>query len=177
MEIAFIEDLTPLADFRNAEIAVLAAGLVDGTREARSELGAVTPEELAFAPSPGLHNSGAVLLHHAIAEALWIRCDLLGEAYAEIHASFPEFPKGWSPDRDAWPIVQDLTLEEIYRRSDEVRRDTLSRLADLESPERLTSQGEYRFTARWVVNHLIGHDAYHFGQAVLLVQMARAANP
>ncbi len=166
-------DLTLPANFRNPEIALLAAGLNDGTREVREELGQVTPGELAFAPVPKRHNAAAMLMHHAAVEDAWIRCDLFGEPWEESNARFPQFTNELFK-RGEWPELGGITLDEIYRRCDEVRRDTLARLATIEGADRLTvgsdSGGE---TARWVVNHLIGHEAYHFGQAVLLVEMAR----
>ena len=115
-----------------------------------------------------------MLMHHAAVEDKWIRCDLFGEPSEESDARFPQFTNELFA-RGEWPDLGDITLEEIYRRCDEVRRDTLARLTTIEDAGRLTvnpeSGGE---TARWVVNHLIGHESYHFGQAVLLVEIARA---
>ena len=169
-----IYDLTPPPDFKCPEIGLLAAALVDGTREVRQELGEVTPEELAFTPMPRRYNAAAVLLHHAAVEEGWIRFDLCGEP-DDSEATFPHFTDEiWT--KGEWPDLGGITLEEIYRRSDEIRQQTLARLATIEDARQMTvgateSAGD---TARWVVNHLIGHESYHFGQAVLLVEMARA---
>ncbi|RYG33259.1 DinB family protein [bacterium] len=166
-------DLSLPTGFSNPEIALLAAALNDGTREVREELGLVTPEELAFAPYPGGHNASAVLLHHAQVEALWIQCDLFRESDVEAKRRFPEFTGDWH--KSGWPEVGPMTLKEIYRRSDEIREVTLTHLATLEDSQLLTQpDGQFADTARWVVNHLIGHESYHYGQAVLLVEMARA---
>lgn len=167
-------DLVLPPQFRNAEIALLAAALNDGTREVRGELGEVTPEELAFTPVPGRHSAASVLLHHAQVEAMWICCDLFQESDAPVHEKFSEFAPDWNKG-GRWPDIHGISLVEIYRRSDEVRQETLTRLATLEDSKLPTlPDGEYSDTARWVVNHLIGHESYHYGQAVLLVEMARA---
>lgn len=167
-------DLSLPSEFRNAEIALLAAALNDGTRELRDEFGEVTPEELAYTPVSGRYNAAAVILHHAAVEDKWIRCDLFGESREESDSRFPLFTKELF-ERGEWPDLGGLTLQEIYRRSDEVRRETLARLALIEDAAQPTvTSPEWRETARWVVNHLIGHESYHYGQAVLLVEMARA---
>jgi uncharacterized damage-inducible protein DinB len=56
---------------------------------------------------------------------------------------------------------------------DEVRRRTLACLIGLEA-DQVTEfrDGQPDYTAAWVVNHLIGHEAYHAGQAVLLASLS-----
>ena len=156
--------------FRDPEIAVLAPALVSGTKRCRSQLDDPTPAELAFAPMPGRHSAAAVLLHHAEVETAWTFLDLFEGSDDLLNERFPEFGPDWHKG-GRWPDLDGITLEEIYRRSDATRREVLERLATIEDAGMLTPDGN---TARWVVNHLIGHEAYHYGQAALLIELARA---
>jgi hypothetical protein len=81
-------DLPDIPNFLSPQLAVLAAALVDGTREWRSEMELVptTAAALTFQARNGQHSAGAVLAHIADVEAKWMRS--LGLPYPESEQTF-----------------------------------------------------------------------------------------
>jgi uncharacterized damage-inducible protein DinB len=164
-------DLPDIPNFLSPQLAVLASALVDGTREWRSEMELVptTPAAMTFQVREGQHSAGAVLAHIADVEAKWMRT--LGLPYPEREKTNFDVHL-IDPDNDVWPAKAD-DYAAILAWQDQVRARTLAFLITLEA-DQVTEFREDRpdCTAAWVVNHLIGHEAYHAGQAVLLAHLS-----
>ncbi len=72
------------------------------------------------------------------------------------------------PDAVRWPDAPRQPLSWYFARHDEVRARTRELLLPLADLERATPHRDAEFTLRWLLGHVIAHEAYHGGQAVLL---------
>ncbi|MFQ5796359.1 MAG: DinB family protein [Candidatus Bipolaricaulia bacterium] len=151
------------------QVGLLLAMLDDGTKEWREELGEleVPDEAVVWQPFPQGHSIGAVILHIAEAEAFWLqevadgRSHLLEELEALLSEEIDQYAVHW-------PTPPKRPLTWFYEQHDRIReeiRHTIRRLAD---PEHLGRRGKREYTLRWMLHHVITHEAYHGGQAVLL---------
>lgn len=166
-------DAAPLEGF-NPEMGLLAAMLQDSTREWREELGRVGKEAVLRQPFPNGHSIGTLMLHIANVEAFWI------EKIAAGRALDPEEEKRLLSNEINqygvfWPPSPRKPLAYFLEIQDNIRRRTLMTLQELGDPSMLITRrsGKTAFTLRWIINHVITHEAYHAGQAVLLQLMYR----
>ncbi len=136
------------------------------------ELVPTTAAALTFQVREGQHSAGSVLAHIADVEAKWMRS--LGLPYPESEQTFFDAHL-IDPDNDVWPAsARDYAA--ILAWQDQVRTRTLAFLLTLEADQvTLFREDRPDCTAAWVVNHLIGHEAYHAGQAVLLAHLSSGA--
>ncbi len=163
-------DVAPV-EARNPEIGFLLGLLQAGTQNARRELGDMPEEALVWQPYPNGHSIGAILLHLAGCEAGWLH-----EVAAEqegVGDLETELMEGHAIDQygGIWPAPPNRSLAWYYARQDEVRARTIELVRELPQPGALRiaawSPGR-AVTVRWILHHIIEHEAYHAGQAVLL---------
>lgn len=163
-----IYDVKPLEGFQE-ETGILLAALKDGTREWRGELGEVPVEAITWQPWPESHSIGALLLHNIDVEAYWF------EQFAAGMARDPEELKlvlSEETDVDAvkWPIPPNQPLSWYYDLHDRVRARAFQAIREID-PTRQYKGRESMLSLRSVVSHVLQHDSYHGGQAVLLNEM------
>lgn len=161
-------DVAPLPGFEPV-IGVLAAALEDSTREWRGELEAPPIEAIVWQPFAGGHSIGGLLLHMADCELSWIEDTAAGwEVGPERYAEFDPF--GPVPSSRPWPAPPAEPIEWYFAKADAQRRRTLEALAELREPDamRFVESWDTEFSVSWIVNHVVQHDSYHGGQAVLL---------
>lgn len=164
-------DVAP-ADGYPLEYGVLVASLQDGTREWRSELGDVSEEEIIWQPYERGHSIGAIILHMIDVEAFWIETAALGrerpagEAEELLSDQIDQYGFDWvvPPKR---PLSYYIELQ------DKVRARTLESIKDFPDPSTVITRDGWSasMTLRWILNHVINHEAYHGGQAVMLKAM------
>ena len=164
-------DITPLPGYPEP-YGTLLATLQDGTREWRTELTEPTPAEIVWQPYPKSHSIGGVLLHIAEVEAYWIEEFCVGRKIdpeeAKLHMSSEIDQYGGS-----WPTPPMEPLAYYYDLLDTVRIRTLESVKSFGPPESV-KETEWDITSmRWVLAHVIGHESYHAGQAVLLAEMGK----
>ncbi len=149
------------------QVGLLLAMLDDGTKEWREELGDVPEEAVVWQPFPHGHNIGALILHIADAESFWFQ-----EVAAGQHRASEELKTLLSEETDQyainWPTPPKKPLSWYFEQHDRIRKESRRTIRQLASPEHIGRRGEREFTLRWVLHHVITHEAYHGGQAVLL---------
>jgi len=150
--------------------ATLLAMLQNARKEWLEELEEPSPEAIVWQPYPNGHSIGSILLHIASAEAYWIEMVCLGRELD------PERGKRlMSGEIDAWngiwPTPPLEPLSYYLALMDEVRTQTLESVKSFGSAEALVENDWGIFTLKFVLTHLISHDSYHGGQAVLLSRM------
>lgn len=163
-------DVAPLVGL-DVQVGLLLAMLDDGTKEWREELGTVPDELVVWQPFPGGHSIGALILHIADVEAGWLH-----EAGAGQRRSDDELWRLLSRETQQyqvqWPTPPAHPLSWYIAQHDAVRLRTRELVAALNAPEHLGTKEKYRdkaeFTLRWLLHHVLTHEAYHGGQAVLL---------
>ncbi len=161
-----MDDLTPIAT-ADPGVGLLLAVLDDTTNEWRRYLGDVPDEAVNWRPFPGGHTIGSLILHIADVEAFWLYEVAAG------HARDPEeLATLLSVETDQggvnWPDVPAKPLSWFFAQHELVRRRTLETVLGLEGLMTIGRHGDEEFTLRWLLNHVISHEAYHGGQAVLL---------
>ena len=164
-------DLTPLPD-HDIQIGLLLAMLQDVTREWLSELGEVSITDITWQPRPNGHSIGAIFLHIIDVEAYWLE-----EIAAGIERSDEEMETLMSDEIDQyavqWPKPPAEPLSWYLEQQAAVRQRTLDFVGKVNNPLHTGVRGDNQFTLRWLLQHVIAHEAYHGGQAVLLSLMRR----
>ena len=151
------------------EYGLLAAALQDGTREWREELGDVPDEAMYWQPFENGHSIGALILHMVDVEAFWIETVAL-----ERERSQEELKELLSDEVDQyafnWIVPPKKPLAYYYEIQDRIRDRTLQSIRHLPEPSTVIEREgwSYSTTIRWILNHVVAHESYHGGQAVLL---------
>lgn len=163
----------PSASHPDPEIAVLLSLLANTTNEWREMLGAVPPDLVVRQLQADGHSIGAVLLHIADVEGFWLHEGFSGQVRPpEVVDAL--LSKETDQANARWPIPPDQPLEWYYARLEEVRAQTLDLARTLRSADQVLmhpARPGKTYTARWLLGHVVAHEAYHGGQAVLLSLM------
>ncbi len=170
--------MPPLVDLSSIphsdpEIGLLLALLSNTTREWREYLGAVPPGLIVRQLHPNAHSIGALLLHIADVEGYWLHEAIEGQARP------PEAVAALLSDETdqyngLWPAPPAEPLEWYYALLDDVRAQTMLLAQTLLHADQVLThptRPDKTYTARWLLGHVIAHEAYHGGQAVLLSLM------
>src|SRR5579862_6538964 len=159
----WFDDVAPVAGLE-PQIGLLLAMLDDNTREWRKELGAVSDAAVVWQPFPKGHSIGGLILHIADVEAWWLH---------EVAGQQPRTPE----ERDAllssatdqyavsWPSPPAQPLPWYLSQHDAVRSRTREIVGALDDPALERTERSNAFTIRWLLHHVITHEAYHGGQA------------
>jgi len=76
-------------------------------------------------------------------------------------------------DEWRWPEPPRQPISWYFELQNRIRARTLERIKEWPSPESSKELGGHPRTMRWVLGHVIQHEAYHGGQAVLLNRLWR----
>ena len=159
-------DVTPVEGL-NVEIGLLLAMLDDNTQEWREELGDVPEETMVWQPAPDMHSVGALILHIADVEAYWLYQIAAGgeRSEEELRRLLSEETQQYAAQ---WPAPPTQPLSWYYAQHDAIRERTHQTVRTLNDPIHTGSRRDKDYTLRWLLHHVITHEAYHGGQAVLL---------
>lgn len=161
-------DVEPLAGYPT-EYGLLIALLQDGTREWREELGEVSDEALVWQPFANGHSIGGVILHMIDVEAFWIETAALGR-----DRDPDEMKELGTEETDQyafkWVVPPRKPLAYYLDLQDKVRARTLESIKSFPDPATVVTREHWNasLTLRWILNHVINHEAYHGGQIVML---------
>jgi uncharacterized damage-inducible protein DinB len=154
------------------EVSLMLAQLDQATEEWLGELGSdLTEAELRWQKFPNGHSIGALFVHIAEVEAYWLHHVCLGEPYQDIEST------ALNAEIDQygglWPTPPDHPLAYYLALLKATRAKTKALISAIPDPEHTASRkrqnGETQtVTLRWLLTHVILHEAYHGGQAVLL---------
>lgn len=151
---------------------LLGAILQDGTQEWRGEIdNDLDADFMVWQPHPGMHSIGAVMLHIIGIEIVWFERMVLGLPISVEERWLFMFDET-DVDEWQWPTPPHEPLSWYFELHDRIRARTLEGLkrwpaADVPFDR---NDGASR-TPRWVLGHVIQHEAYHGGQAVLLSRL------
>ena len=155
-------------------LTLLRTILDDTTRMRRAEIGPLTDTIVRWQVAPGTHSIGAVMMHIIETEAQWIHEVLAGEARSpeERRIQQAEATDQWN---GVWADPPAESWEALLAYHDTIRQRSHALLDHLADPTGTAPFGPRAVTARWVIKHIITHEAYHFGQIELLRQQAISA--
>jgi uncharacterized damage-inducible protein DinB len=150
-------------------LGIQLAMLDRGTEEYREGLGKVSQDLLRWQPYENGHSIGVILLHIADAEAYWFE-----EVASGRERDPKELKKLLSVELDqyvpTWPKAPKKPLLWFYEQQDIIRARTRKIVKELADPatKGYSNYSKRHYTLRWILHHVIQHEAYHIGQAVLL---------
>lgn len=165
--------LSPVVGFSPAVGLALAA-----MEEVRGQLHRIvegmSDEDLARLAFPGAHSIGALVLHIGEAEWWWMTCIVQGHELTDTDRAEPYWDVLVDPDAFATKNYSArFCLETIAR----IRGETRSFLAALDDNalEKVYSHthGDRSLEAslRWILHHLVDHEAQHKGQILMLKRL------
>jgi len=160
-------DARPLPGYQEP-YGLLCAILQDATNEWRWELDPQLSEDaVVWQPYPGAHSIGAIILHIINAEVFWFErfaLDLPRDAEEGKVTMAQEIDvDAWS-----WPEPPRQPISWYFELHDRIRARTLESVKKWPEPDFAKDRDGQPRTMRWVLGHVIQHEAYHGGQAVLL---------
>lgn len=165
-----LTDVPPLPGYPEP-YGLLSAILRDATNEWRWELDPNLSEDaMVWQPYPGLHSIGGCILHIAAVEVFWFEQFVLGLV------PDPEERKLLMADQTVvdewcWPEPPRQPLSWYFELHDRIRARTLESVRRWPPAETAIEWDGRPRTLRWVMGHVIQHEAYHGGQAVLLSRL------
>jgi uncharacterized damage-inducible protein DinB len=150
----------------DTELGILAATLIDGTREWKEQLEFPAPEAVSWQQYAYGPSIGGLILHIVRCESYWLSMALdLDEDKFD-----PAFIYDSSVDQSIhhWPPPPKESIEWYYQLHEKQRTRSLERIARHNRPNSIHSRRDESFSFRWILAHLVQHDSYTGGQAVLL---------
>jgi uncharacterized damage-inducible protein DinB len=154
---------------------LLCAILQDGTREWRGELDPDLSEAaIIWQPYPNTPSIGALILHIISVEISWFERFVLGQPYDEEERKIL-MVEAIDVDEPRWPVPHQQPLSWYFDLHDRVRARTLEGVKQWPPADTTVDRRGRPCSMRWVFGHVIQHEAYHGGQAVLLNQLWKRA--
>lgn len=167
-------DAEPLPGYQEP-YGLLCAILQDGTNEWRWELDPDLSEDaVVWQPYPGTHSIGAILLHIVGVEIFWFERFALGLP-ADPEERKLTMAEEIDVDAWSWPAPPRKPLSWYFEQHDRVRARTLESIKEWPAADTSRDWDGKPRTMRWVLGHVIQHEAYHGGQAVLLNRLWQLA--
>ncbi|HVQ36718.1 MAG TPA: DinB family protein [Pyrinomonadaceae bacterium] len=149
-----------------------------GMEEVREQLidavQGMADEQICNSAIPGAHSIGALVLHIGEAEWYWMQCVVSGQQVSNEIRCAPYWdvlgdPEGFAGKR----YSIEFCLDEIKKLREQTRA-TLAAFtdADLERIFTRERRGEtLEHNLRWILHHLIDHEAQHKGQILMLKRL------
>ncbi len=150
---------------------LLAAILQDGTREWRWELDPNLSEDaVVWQPYPGTHSIGALMLHIIGTEIWWFERVVLDLPFREEDRDVA-LAAEIDPDNWKWPAPPRKPLAWYFELHNRIRARTLEGIKSWPPADEMREQNGMKASMRWILGHVIQHESYHGGQAVLLSRL------
>ena len=131
-------------------------------------------EAIGRPPFLGAHPIGALVMHIGEAEWWWMQCNVAGHVLTEEDRKAPY----WDvlDDPDAF-LQHGYTAEFCLQEVEKIRNQTRDLLytyndKDLDRIITVDRRGEnHEYNLRWILHHLIDHEAQHKGQILMLKRL------
>lgn len=157
------------------EIGFYLSEMADVRAQLREAVSDLTQEQTRARAVEGAHSIGALVLHIGEAEWFWMEMVITGHKLTDEDRARPF----WDvlKDREKFDRLN-LSSQECLRIVDEIRDETRARLSSFrddqldEASIRSERRGQqYEFSLRWILHHLIDHEAQHKGQILMLKRL------
>ncbi len=167
--------LTPVEGFTPG-IGLCVSGMEEVREQVNKATVDLTNEEIARRAVPGAHSIGALVLHIGEAELWWIQCVVSGRKLTQEERQAPYWDVLKDPDAFSGKgYSAEFCLNEIRN----IRKRTFDVLGgftdeDLERIFSFERRGVvYEHSLRWILHHLIDHEAQHKGQILMLIRLLK----
>lgn len=150
------------------------AGMDEVREQVRAAVTGMSDEHVGRRVVPGAHSIGALVMHIGEAEWWWIQCNIAGHELTAEDRGAPYWDALKDPDGFAG---KGYSAEFCLQQIDMIREQTRTTLASLgdDDLERIVSyerRGKiYQQSLRWILHHLIDHEAQHKGQILMLKRL------
>lgn len=161
------------------QVGLLFGGMGEVRAQLREAVESLSDEALARRSVAGCHSIGALVLHIGEAEWYWMNCVVAGRELTreDRKAVYWDALERERAGRETVP--EGMTARRCLDIIDELRerttRATLAALGD-EDLERVFTkrrrEGTRQYTLRWILHHLIDHEAQHKGQILMLKRIS-----
>ena len=155
------------------------AGMEEVRQQLREAVADMTTRDVGCAAVPGAHSIGALVLHIGEAEWWWMQCVVSGHAITEEDRCAPYWDVLKVPDAFA---AKNHSAQFCLDEAGKIRQQTKELLAtfsddDLQREFSFERRGKtYDHTLRWILHHLIDHEAQHKGQILMLKRLLGCQN-
>ncbi len=157
------------------EIGFYLSGMAEVREQLSDAVKDLSDEEISANVLPNIHSIGQLILHNAEAEWFWIECVL---AEKELDEELAKHELFWDVLLDEDFAANNYSAEFCLETADKVRADcwkTLKQFTD-EDMERYFGFNKkdgrrVEVTLRYVLHHLIDHEAQHKGQILMLKRL------
>ena len=167
-------DAKPLPGYQEP-YDLLCAILQDGTNEWRWELDQDLSEDaVVWQPYPGTYSIGAIILHIIGVEIFWFERVGLNLPIEEEERRLLMVEE-IDVDAGRWPAPPRRPLSWYFDLHNRIRSRTLESIKQWPAADATREVDGRPRTMRWILGHVIQHEAYHGGQAVLLNGLWRLA--
>lgn len=167
--------LEPLAGV-SREIGFYLSGWEASRAELREIVADLSGEELAAGILPGAHQIGGLILHLGEAESSWIHAIIAGKELDDEAKKFAHWYDTTENDFAEKGYSAKDCIERIDKIS-EMSRAILAKFTDADLDRlfgyKRDSGERVEVSLRWVLHHLIDHEANHKGQISMLKRMLR----
>lgn len=161
-----LDDVAPIAGYPH-EYGLLLAALQDGTNEWKWELGEPSEDAIVWQPFPGSHSIGGIMLHNAYVELGWFQAWSLGRPLSDEDNRLFMVAET-DVDEVRWPTPHRQPWSWYWEMLQSVRARTFELVKDFPEPDATFEIWGRKRTFRWTLAHVVEHESYHAGQAVLL---------
>lgn len=154
------------------QLGMLLSMLDDGTRQWRiefEELGELSTDAITWQPFSNAHSIGGLMLHIIEVEKFWIHDVAQRETIneEELNALSADLT---NVDDVAWPTPPAEPMAWYWDQFEQVRARSRNLIKSFKDPKAFVTMTslDRQFSLRWMIHHVVAHEAYHGGQAVLL---------
>ena len=161
----------------NPNIDLLKWMLEDIRKETLAGVDHLTDKQLFEAPVKGEYPIGSYLMHLAECDIHWLEV-LSGIEQPEDLKSESFYNVWFDPSGDASPPDSPINKNIYFTVIEKARKnflDYISGLNDNILDEDVTLKGktkDFTFKKKWIIYHIIEHEAHHRGQMFMLIRMA-----
>ncbi len=137
----------------------------------------LSKEQLFQTPVEGEYSIGSYLMHLGEVDISWLEVISGKEQPAELKEK-AYFDKWYDPSTEASPPKEPMELSEYLEILETTRKnflDYISSLKDSDLEENITrmgSRGEFTRSKKWIIYHILEHEAHHRGQMFMLIRKA-----
>jgi len=150
------------------------SGMEEVRQQVREAVTGIDSEAFGRPPFLGAHSIGALVMHIGEAEWWWMQCNVAGHQLTDEDRKAPYWDVLDDPDAFA---RHGYTPEFCLLELDKIRNQTRDVLfsygdKDLERIITVERRGEtFEYSLRWILHHLIDHEAQHKGQILMLKRL------
>lgn len=170
--------IRPIAGF-SREVGFCLAGMEEVREQLREAVAEISTEDMGRRAFPEAHSIGGLVLHIGEAEWWWMNCVIGGLEVTEAAPASSFWDVLEEPERVATNSYSaQFCLDEI----DRVRDETLTRFRSVDDEQldkvfTFERKGKtLELSLRWILHHLIDHEAQHKGQILMLKRLLGLQN-